>query len=206
MQKLFSPDSVFMRAMSRIGDLLLLNFFFLLTSIPIFTIGAAVTALYTVCFRFDTDKESGIVGSYFRAFRANWKQTTAVWCIFLLCGGSACFNAILFSRMPGAFRFLSVLFVLLLALALLAAGYAFPLLSQFENRVVITLKNALALSLGYLPRSMAILFLNLLPLIVFLADVYLFFQTAFIWAAIYFAAAAYLNSRLLKPILERYLR
>lgn len=205
MQKLFSPDSVFMRAMSRIGDLLLMNFYFLLTSIPIVTIGAATTALYTVSFRFDTDKETGITGSYFRAFWANWKQATAIWCIFLLCGGSACFNVFLFSRMPGVFRYMSILFALLLALALLAAGYAFPLLSQFENRVVLTLKNAFALSLGYLPRSILILLLNLLPFIVFLADVYLFFQTAFIWAAIYFAAAAYLNSRLLKPILERYL-
>lgn len=205
MEKLFSPDSVFMRAMSRIGDLLLLNFFFLLTCIPVITIGAAATALYTVSFRFDTEKEAGITRSYWEAFRANWKQATAVWLLLLLCGSSACFNVFLFYSMSGAFRYAAILFALLLALALLTAGYAFPLLSQFDNQIMITLKNAFALSLGYLPRSILIALLNLLPFIVFLADVYLFFQTAFIWVAIYFAAAAYLNSRLLKPILERYL-
>ena len=206
MQKLFSPDSLFMRIMGRVGDLLLLNFFFLLTSIPIVTIGASAAALYTVTFQFDTDREAGIISGYFRAFRANWKQATAVWLILLLCGGSACFNAFLFYTMSGVLRYLSILFALLLALALLTAGYAFPLVSQFENRVAGTLKNAFALSLGYLPRSILILLLNLLPLIVFLSDVYLFFQTAFVWAAIYFAAAAYGISLLLKPILERYLK
>lgn len=194
-----------MRAMSRIGDLLILNFLFLLTSIPVVTIGAGATALYTVTFRFDTDNEAGIVGSYFRAFRANWKQATAIWLILLVCGGSAGLNAFLFYSMSGVFRYLAVLFVLLLALLLLTAGYTFPLLSQFDNRVMTTLKNAFALSLGYLPRSVCITLLNLLPFIVFLVDVYLFFQTAFVWAAIYFAAAAYLNSRMLKPVLERYL-
>ena len=206
MDKLFSPDSLFMRIMGRVGDLLLLNFFFLLTSIPIITIGASATALYTVIFRFDTEKEESIVASYFRAFCTNWKSATAVWLVLLLCGGSACFNAFLFYSMPGAFRCLSILFALLLALALLTAGYAFPLLSQFENRVLDTLKNAFALSLGYLPRSLLILLLNLFPLIVFLSDIYLFFQTAFVWVAIYFAAAAYGITLLLKPVMERYLK
>jgi len=205
MQKLFSPDSAFMRAMSRVGDLLILNFFFLLTSIPIVTIGAGATALYTVCFRFDTDKEAGIVGSYFRAFRANWKQATIIWLILLVCGGSACLNVFLFYSLSGVFRYLAVLFALLLALLLLTAGYTFPLLSRFDNPVMTTLKNAFALSLGYLLRSVLMMLLNLLPFIVFLTDVYLFFQTAFLWAAVYFSAAAYLNSRLLRPVLDRYL-
>ena len=43
--KLFSPDSKFMRAMSTLGDLMLLNLVFLLCCIPVVTVGAAVTAL-----------------------------------------------------------------------------------------------------------------------------------------------------------------
>ena len=55
--KLFSPDSKFMRAMSRLGDLLLLNLVFLLCCLPLVTVGAAQTALYTVCFRLIRDQE-----------------------------------------------------------------------------------------------------------------------------------------------------
>lgn len=206
MHKLFAPDSIVMRAMSRLCDLFFLNLFFLLSCIPVITIGAAITAMYTVCFRFDTEKESGIFKSYCNAFRNNWKQATAVWLIILLCGGSACFNCLLFSSLSGTLRYTSLVFAVLLALVLLTAGYVFPLISQFHNRMMPTLKNAFALSVGYLPRSILVTVINILPFAILLTNIYLFFQTAFIWVTIYFAAGAYLNSRLLKTILDPYLK
>lgn len=205
MQALFSPDSKFMRAMSRIGDLLLLNFFFLLTCVPIVTIGAASTALYTVCFRFETDREAGVIRSYFHAFWDNWKQATVLWLILLLCGSCACFNAYLFYCMPGIIRYAFIPFLILFALVLLIGSYAFPLISQFDNSILSTMKNALALSLGYLPRSILITALNIFPFVLFLSDLYVFLQAAFIWVALYFAAAAYLNCLLLKKVFAPYL-
>ena len=205
MDNLLNPDSMFMRAMSRVGDLLLLNFFFLLTCVPIVTIGAACTALYTVCFRFETERETYVIRSYFRAFRENWKRATAIWLILLVCGATACVNAYLFYCMGGALRYAALFFPILLALVLLAGSYAFPLLSQFENSVLATLKNALALSLGYLPRSILMTALNIFPFAVLLTNTLLFFQTAFLWAIIYFSAAAYLNTILLKKALRPFL-
>lgn len=205
MQALFSPDSMFMRAMSRVGDLLLLNILFLLTSVPIITIGAAGTALYTVCFRFETERETGVFRSYFRAFRDNFRQATGIWLILVLCGATAFCNAYLFYAMGGPLRYAALIFPLLFALVLLAGSYALPLLSQFDNGVLATLKNALALGLGYLPRSILITAVNIFPFAVLLLDAILFFQTAFLWAAIYFSAAAYLNTMLLKKVLQPYL-
>ena len=57
MLSIFSPDSRFMRVMSRAADLILLNLCYLLTCLPLFTIGAASAALYAVCFRFGTAEE-----------------------------------------------------------------------------------------------------------------------------------------------------
>ena len=68
MQFFFSPDSKIMQFFSRLTDLILLNVVFLLTCIPVFTIGAANAALYRVCFRMDTDKEEPLFRSYFRSF------------------------------------------------------------------------------------------------------------------------------------------
>lgn len=205
MKALFSPDSRFMRAMSRIGDLLLLNFFYLLTCVPVITIGAASTALYTVCFRFETEREAGVIRSYFQAFRDNWKQATVLWLILLLCGGSACFNAYTFFCMTGIIRYAFILFLILFALVLLSGSYIFPLLSRFDNHTLSTLKNALALSLGHLPRSILITALNIVPFVLLLTNLYIFLQAAFIWAALYFAAAAYLNSWLLRKVFSPYL-
>ena len=63
-----------MTAMSRAADLMLLNLFFLFTSIPIVTIGPSAAALYTVVFRMGTRREQGTVRAYFRAFRDNFRQ------------------------------------------------------------------------------------------------------------------------------------
>ena len=205
MQKVFSPDSKFMRAMSRLGDLMLLNVFFLLCCIPVITIGAANTALYTVCFRFGTDREGGTVRSFFRAFRDNFRQSTALWLVTLLCGGTAGLNTYVFYLMPGSIRYGFILFALLFVLVLLIFGYTFPLLSQFDNSVFSTLKNALVLALGYLPRSVLMAVLNMLPWALLLANILLFFQAGLIWVMVYFASAAYANTFILRKVFAPYL-
>lgn len=205
MNALFSPDSRFMRTMSRVADLVLLNLCYLLTCLPAFTIGAAGAALYTVCFRFGSEEEKGVIRSYFRAFRENLKRGIGLWLIVLLCGATALINAWIFYAMPGGLRFLSVLFAILFVLAVIVFGYAFPLLSQFDDGVWPTLRNALILGLGYLPRSLLIAAFNLFPFVLMLADFYLFLQAAFLWTALYFSLAAYVNTFLLKRVLAPYL-
>lgn len=202
---IFSPNSKFMRTMSRIADLILLNVYFLVCSIPIFTIGAASTALYTVCLRFDTDREQGVTRSFFRAFRDNFKQATLLWLPILLCTVTAGINAILFYTMTGWLHYLFILFLALLALILMIAGYAFPLLSQFDNTNKATVKNALFLCIAYLPRSIVIVGLNIFPVLLILLDTVMFLQTGFIWFVIYFATAAYLNSVLLRKVFAPYM-
>lgn len=205
MHALFSPDSRFMRIMNRVADLILLNLCYLLTCVPVFTIGSASAALYTVCFRFGTDEEKGVIRSYFRAFRENFKRGTGVWLIVLLCGAAALFNAWIFYAMPSGVRFLSVIFAILFVLALLIFGYAFPLLSQFDDGVWSTLRNALILGLGYLPRSLLITVVNVVPFILMLTDFYLFLQAAFLWTVLYFSLAAYVNTFLLRGVFAPYL-
>lgn len=202
---LFSPDSKFMRAVGRIGDLVFLNVYFLICSIPIFTIGAASTALYTVCFRFDTEREQGITRSFFRAFRDNFKQATVLWLFLLLCTVTACINIYLFYAMPGTLHYVFILFAVILVLVLLIAAYAFPLLSQFDNDSKSTLKNAMVLSLAYLPRSIVIVVLNILPIVLILTSLLVFLYSGLIWVLMYFAAAAYLNAWLLRKVFAPYM-
>lgn len=201
---IFSPDSKVMIALSRLGDLIVLNFIFLLTCIPIFTIGAAFTALYTVTFKFGTDDELSILSGYFKAFRANFKQATVLWLILLLCGLCTCWDISFFYHMPGAGHFLFVPFAALFLLVLLVASYVFPLLSQFDNGNKQTLKNALIFTLAYLPRSLLITALNIFPFFIIWYSLLLFLKSGFLWVFLYFSAAAYLNALILKKVFAPY--
>lgn len=198
--KFFSPDSKFMQAMSRLGDLIVLNCVFLLTCIPVFTVGPALTALYTAAFRIGTDREGSTLGCYFRAFRKNFRQSTLLWLLVLAVGVCLVTDVMLFARMTGPLRLLYIPASVMLLLLELAAGCLFPLLSQFNETGRQALKNALLLSIGYLPRSLMIALLNVFPFGVLLYSLLLFLKAGFLWVFLYFSAAAYFNALLLKKV------
>ena len=205
MQAFFSSDSKLMQAMGRIGDLVILNLLFFISCLPLFTIGAASAALYTVCFQMGTEKESGIFRTYVHAFRENFKQGTVVFLILALFLLAGFFDTLLLSSLAGWLRYGCILTAILMVLAVLMYSYAFPLLSQFSNGIRGTLKNALFLSLGYLPRSLLIAAVNVFPMALALLDLYLFIQMGFLWVFLYFSAAAYLSTLLLKKVFARYM-
>ena len=201
----FSLDSKFMQVMSRVADLIILNVIYLVTCLPVITIGAAGTAMYTVCFRLGTDREGSLVKGYFRAFRDEFRQATLIWLFLLLFGAASCVNIILFLGTGGWMHYLFFPFVLFLVVVLMMVSYAFPLISQFRNDTKSVLKNALIFSVAYLPRTVLIVVINVLPWALLLTNLYLFLQVGFLWITIYFAAAAYINTRLLKKVFAPYM-
>lgn len=200
MHSLFSPDSKFMQAMNRVSDLFFLNIIFLITCLPVFTIGASLSALYTVCFRFDTDREQPAIRSYLRAFRENFRQATALWLGGALCLAASAVNTLLFYGKSGLLHYAFFPFFVILVVTVLTLGYAFPLVSQFGNTTLRTIQNALLLCVAYLPRSVAVTVINLFPFGMLIFNPYLFFRTGVLWISLYFSVGAYLNSLILKKV------
>ena len=92
-----------------------------------------------------------------------------------------------------------------LVVVLMMVSYAFPLISQFRNDTKSVLKNALIFSVAYLPRTALIVVVNVFPWALLLTNLYMFLQVGFIWVVVYFAAAAYINTRLLKKVFAPYM-
>lgn len=72
---MFSLNSLFGRKMTKLLDLCLLNMLCILTSIPMVTAGVSMTALYTVLMAMTKDEEAPVLKMYFRAFRANFRNS-----------------------------------------------------------------------------------------------------------------------------------
>ena len=181
MRTFFDSDSWLMQLVSRFSSLVILNLLFLCTCIPIFTIGVALTALYDVVFRMDTDRKGKLLSAYFRAFAANFRQATPIWLLLLLVIAASSVNAVVFSNwgnLPGSI--LSLLAVVILINILLVLGYFFPLLSQFDNTKRNTLKNAMLLSVGNLPRTLIIAVINCFPWALTFVNFYAFIQLSFL--------------------------
>ncbi len=205
MEAFFSPDSKIMQALSWIADLVILNFLFLLTCLPIFTIGAASSALYAVCFRLGTEREGALFSTYFSAFRRNFRQGTLLFLLILLAFALSLFNISFFSIQSGALSMLQYPFVLLAVVIVMIYSYVFPWLSQFDNSPKATLKNSLLLSVAYLPRTLLVSFLNVFPMALLIVNLYTFLSVSIVWLFFYFSAAAYVNSWVLRKVFAPYL-
>ena len=201
MSKLFDADSGFMRGLSRLTDLVLLNLLFILTSIPIVTIGASASALYSVFFRWHRQEESGYVKAYFHAFARDFKEATVLWLAFVVFMAISIFDIWFFFYQSEPLSYLGVLFGFLGAMGLFTYSYAIILVSVFANSFAGTLKNALLMAVAYFPRTLVMALINLLPFL--LVGLFPGLAMQFGWFLVLFAfsGGAYLNSLLLKPVI-----
>ena len=101
MHNLFNPDNPVMIILGKIWDLILMNICFVITSLPIFTIGASLTALYRTALSLKENDPEWVHTSYLKAFRKNFRQATFLWLILLAAGVFLCRAAPVFHPLRG---------------------------------------------------------------------------------------------------------
>ena len=144
---------------------------------------------------------------FFHAFRQNLKQGVLMTLLLLAVCIVLYVDLNIARNTQLAFgQLLSILFLILFFVVVMAASYVFPLLAQFENTIKQTVKNALFMSAWHLPYTLVIVLLNLLPVILFFLSPVLFTMSLIVWLVVGVAATAYLNSRLFVKIFDRYIR
>ncbi len=205
MKNLLNPEGAFFQFLSRIGDMILLNVLFLLCSLPVITFGASLAALHKMLQEITYDTDSSIVKGFFRAFGANFKQATLYWIILLVIAVSLYCDFLLivtyFSGTMAAKWMLILLAVLGIIIACVAA-YMIPLMVRYENTLRQHLSNAIVLTIIKLPKTVAMVALNFLPVLLFLISPTAFMQTLIFWFIIGFAFVAFLESTMLKSVFE----
>ena len=77
-------DNIFIRMLSRVGDAMLLSILFVLSCVPIITIGTAFTSLYYTAMKGISGDDGYIWKFYTRSFKQNFKQATGMWMLFLV--------------------------------------------------------------------------------------------------------------------------
>ena len=183
MGKLFNIDSPVMRFLGKVADLMILNLVTLLCCIPVVTIGASLTAMHYVLLKMVRNEESYIVRSFFKSFKANFKQATVIWLIILFC--IVIFVADLMIINNSGLEFPEVLKILLFALFMVAymvMCYVFPVLARFDNTVPKTIKNALFMAILSFPKTVLMMAAYLLPIaVVYFSYFFLGFRRRHTW-------------------------
>lgn len=156
MARIFNPESPFWVAVSRVADLVWLNILFVFCSIPIVTIGGALTALYDTAWRLSADVGGSVTREFFGSLRRNFWPSTALWLVFAPAGA-----ALLWAWLFLPISELAVMKLLLSVVYVLIFPFPWFLQARFVNTVWGTLKNSLLMPLSRLPFAAGALLINL---------------------------------------------
>lgn len=173
-------DGLPARIICYVWTLFLLNICLILCSAPIVTIGASVTAAHSVFLQ--ATPQSGVICKFFRAFRENLKQATAIYLVFLVAAILLALDwyCLLCYSFPGS-AIAIVTTAILSAVYLSVASYVFPLQAKFDNPVRSTMKNAVILGVSRMFSGLLMAFVSLLPVIAFFIDLDIFLRLLAVW-------------------------
>ena len=151
MKKFFSSDSPVMKGLTIAADLLILNLLTIVLSLPLITLGPAVTAMNDIVIHIVRREEGYIVKPYFQSFAANFKKGAVLSLILIASAG------ILYVDYLAAQAYIPIMRAPIIAIGVIIlaiAFYAFGLLARYENTLRGTLKNAAILAVANFPRTL----------------------------------------------------
>ena len=178
--KFMSLDGPVMKFLGKVADMMILNLLVLFCSIPIITMGAALTAMHYVALRVVRNEESYITKDFFKSFKLNFKQATVMWIFVLLIGALIGYDIfIMTSTTINIPVVIKVIILVVTAILTLTTSFVFPLLSKFDNTNVNIFKNSFAISIAKFPRAIVMVVVSLAPIAILFMPQYLPFFILF---------------------------
>lgn len=196
-------EHIIIRILNRIFDLIVLNVLWIIFSLPIVTIGASTTALYTVTLKMVRNEEGYLFREFWNGFRRNFRQSTIVWMILAFIGGFLGADLMILRRHPGVMGSLGMFALgIITLLYIIEVVFVFPLIAKFKNTLLAMMKNAILIPVSRLPLAMICLATTGIYVILTFLNITTVLVASAIWSVIGGALLAYVNSIVLNKLFE----
>ena len=191
----FNEDNFLHRFFLSAGGFICLNLLWIVTSIPVVTVGASTTALYYCTLKLHKDKDISVWKCYWKSFRGNFFQATAVWLGLAAAGICVWFekNAVITMPIPMSQLFTYVIWGIALLLVVITL-YIFPTIASFENKIHRLIPYALCFAAKKPGYAVCIASITCIPMYFTLVDAKLFPVYLLVWLMCGFSLTAYGNS------------
>ena len=196
----FNPDNWLWRGFGRLADFFILSALWIFCSIPVVTIGASSIALYDTvahCFRYN---EGGMVSRFFRTFKQELRRGILLTVVWTVVGCLLAVSYQLTTQLGDGSTFWTVLGLVYFVILTIPVGmvcWAIGLQSRFTYSFKELHKNAAMFTLGYFPRTLAIVVIFAL---VYNVTLNLFFMVMFLPALM-----VNLQSMFMEPVFRKYM-
>lgn len=203
---LFKLNSPISRFLELVFDLALLNILFLITSIPIFTIGAGVKGMYKVTLAMVKDEEGPIFKYYLKGFKESFMRSTFVWIMFLIFGCVLMTDAYYYvNGYITNFKIPMLIFLCLaLCIGMMLLDWTFVILAKFKVSKNLLLKNALLFTIRYLPFNLLFSILTILWVFIIISLPYLWFMVILIGFSVPIYMKSIFYRKKIQPFIDRF--
>ena len=148
-------------------DLMILNWLWVLCSLPVVTIGPATCAMLTVTLKLARGEPVYPLKDFFRSFRVNFKPALLLGLLATVMLIAACGDVWFALQLKGFYQSLYlVVGILVAAIFLTVFSYTFALQAMFENPVKEQLKNAFKLAFVAPGKTVSMWLIWLFPVLV----------------------------------------
>jgi len=154
MSSFFNSNNPAMKFLTNVCNLLFVNLCFIISCIPLFTIGASITAMFKITIAILAGDSPSVFKDYIRAFKENFKKSTLGFI------GSALLISLFVYEiyiaiyvLPQQFSWTQypIYFFLIVICSLLC--YAFPLIGWFDENLKEIIKNSALLAILNFPST-----------------------------------------------------
>jgi uncharacterized membrane protein YesL len=192
------PATIFLTA---VCNLIFVNFCFVITCIPIITIGASLTAMNRITIKILLGENPPVFSEYFRSFKNNFKQSTVIWLILAAITGFFVWEIYLINTaLPPEYTWTQYPIYFLLLAVFSCMAYAFPIIAWFDENNRQVIKYSLLLSLANIPSTIFFAIITLaLGLVTYVYPVLVLSLMCFMG----FALVAFMESIFLNRIFEK---
>lgn len=148
----FNPKGAATRFLTSICNLIIVNLLFIITSIPVFSLGASLTALYRITIAIVAGDNPAVFREYLKAFKDNFLRSTLLLLLYTALSGFFIFEIYMVRTMMEP-QFAWAQYPAYFFLFAIAASslYSFPLIAWFDTSFKQMLKNSLLLAITNLP-------------------------------------------------------
>lgn len=167
---IFNCDSNFSQYVNKVADLMIVNVLTLICCLPIITIGASLTAMHSVVLKIHRNGECYVAKLFFKAFKENLKQSTAIWLIYLAVFVLFLLDMTIITQSNLEIsEFLEYGLYVVAIMSTLSLVWVFILQSRYENKVTTMIKNAFLIGVTRPFRSILMVLVACIPILIVLA-------------------------------------
>ena len=165
MGKFFDIEGGFFKSLTKVADFIILGLLVLIFSIPVITIGPALSAAYYVALKEVKDEEGYVVKDFWKAFKQNFRQGFIIELITFSVAGLLYYDLSITYKWAHVEQsiYANLLFYVLIAFLVIitsAAIYIFPMLAKFNNKTIKLIINSVVMAMRHFPQTIIMLVIN----------------------------------------------